>query len=137
MQNTEGLSLSNQEMRYPILLAVLLAGGTLLHAADFKGAAEVLRQAAQASPKPKEKSKDPHEPFREKLKAFQTHGTNLPPAQAATQWLALVDDFEKESGESLGSMRRGLGAGKPVRFDEVMRVLPPPAAWVELEKAVE
>src|SRR6266446_3320324 len=114
MQNKPGPSVSNEEMRCAILLALLLTGSTWLHAADFKGATEVLRQAAQASPRPKEKSKDPSEPFREKLKAFQAQSTNLPPAQAAEQWLALVNDFEKTSGELLGPMRRGLGAGQPL-----------------------
>src|SRR5258707_10268687 len=137
MQNKAGLALSNQEMRFGFILALLLAGSNLLRAADFKGAAEVLRQVAQASPKPTEKSKDPYEPLREKLKAFQAHGANLPPAQAATQWLVLLDDFEKESGELSGSRRRGLSAGRPLQFDDVMKVLPPPTTWTELESAVE
>jgi len=97
MQNKAALPVSNQEMRYSILLALLLAGTTVLPAADFKGATEVLRQAAQASPKPQEKSKDPQAPFRDRLKAFQSQSTNLPPAQVATQWLALVDDFGKQT----------------------------------------
>ena len=138
MQNKAGSSVPNQGIRYAIILAVLITASTVVRAADFKGATEVLRQAAQASPKPaQEKTKDPYEPFREKLKAFQAQITNLAPSQAATQWLALVDDFQKASGEDRDSMRRGLGTLRPLQFEEVMKVLPPPAAWVELEKAVE
>jgi tetratricopeptide (TPR) repeat protein len=137
MQNQAGLSVFNQAMCFAIFLAIFLAGSTSLQAADFKGATEVLRQASQASPKPKEKTKDPHEPFREKLKAFQAQSTNLPPAEAATQWLALVDDFEKESGESAGSIHGGFRPGRALQFEEVVKTLPPPATWVELEKAVE
>ena len=71
--------------------------GVSAPAADFKGAAEVIRQAAQASPKPKEKPKDPNAPFREKLKAFAAASTNLPPAAAATRWLDLVEEFEQRA----------------------------------------
>ena len=61
----------------------LLAGAAIfmanmsLPAAGFKGAAEVWRESTQASVKPKEKTKDPFEPFREKLKAFESQATNL------------------------------------------------------------
>src|SRR2546430_12487127 len=91
-------------MRYVLLAGAVLATNSWLRGADFKGAAEVLRQAAQASPKPKEKSKDPFEPLREKLKGFETQSTNLPAAEAANQWLGLVDEFEKQSAKASGAM---------------------------------
>jgi len=86
---------SNQNMNTVTLFALLLAETTLVQSADFKGAAEVLRQAAQVSPKPQPKNRDPHEQFRQKLVAFQAQSTNLAPALAAQQWLGLVEDFEK------------------------------------------
>src|SRR5437016_11481169 len=118
-----------------IIFSACLAGGFWVAAADFKGAAEVLRQAAQASPKPKEKPKDPNAPFREKLKAFAAESTNLPPSAAATRWLALVEEFEKVSTDSTGlPPGSGLNAVRPLQFDDVMKVLPPPGTWTELEK---
>src|SRR5438094_684371 len=99
MRNKASSMVSNHGMRSATIFAVLVAGDTWLQAAEFKGAAEVLRQAAQAPSKPREQRKDPYEPFREKLKVFQAQSTSLPAAQQATQWLALVDDFEKQSGE--------------------------------------
>jgi hypothetical protein len=44
----------NEALSCATLLALLLAGNVYLHAADFKGAAEALRLAAEASPKPQE-----------------------------------------------------------------------------------
>ncbi len=137
MQNKAGWAVLNENMRLATLLSLLLIVGTPSHGAEFKGAAEVLRQAAQASPKPKEKKDDPYQPFREKLEVFQSQSTNLPPAQAAAQWLALVDEFETQSGESLNRMRSGSRFLIPLQFSDVLKVLPPPSAWSELEKAVE
>src|SRR5437762_9428152 len=105
MRNKAGWAVSDNTMRSLITLIVLLAAPMLPHAADFKGATEVLRQAAQTSAAPKEKSQDPYSPFREKLKAFQSQSTNLPPAQAATQWLALVEEFQNQSSQSRAPMR--------------------------------
>src|SRR5438067_1390015 len=90
-------------MRLTKLLLFLLVLSITTRAADFKETAEVLRQATQASPKSLEKKEDPNQPFRDKLKAFQLQNTNLPPSQAAAQWLALVDEFEKQSGDSANS----------------------------------
>src|ERR1700694_821696 len=90
-KNNSALSLPNASRGFGIISAFLLAGVGFAKAADFKGASEVLREAAQAIPKSKEQSTDPFAPFREKLKAFQTAGTNLPPDQAAAEWLQLVD----------------------------------------------
>src|SRR5260370_33100212 len=91
MRNKAASSVSHKEMRCAIFLSALLGTSVLAAAPEFKGATEVLRQAAQDSPKPKQKTKDPYEPFREKLKAFQVQSTNLPTPQAAAQWIGLVD----------------------------------------------
>jgi hypothetical protein len=137
MQNKAGWSVLNQSMRSVTLISALLAAGVVCRAADFKGAAEVLRQAAQTSPKPQEKKEYPDQPFRDKLNAFESQNTNLPPAQAAGQWLELVDEFEKQSADSMSRLRSGSGFALPLQFSEVLKALPPPAAWNELEKAVE
>ena len=79
------LSASITTRSFGIICVFLLAGVGFTKAEDFKGASEVLREAAQAIPKSKEQSKDPSAPFREKLKSFQTSGTNLPPDQAAAE----------------------------------------------------
>src|SRR5205807_2760054 len=107
-------------------------------AADFKGAAEVLRQATQTSPEAREKPKDPYAPFREKLKAFAAASTNLPPAAAAAGWLALLEEFEKISTDPAALTHSSSPrAVRPLQFDDVMKVLPPPGTWTELEKVVE
>jgi len=141
MQNKTGLAVSIMQMHYKVyykvLLAALLAASSLAEAADFKGATEVLREAAQATPKPKEAEKDSHGPFRERLKSFAVQSTNLPPSQAATQWLAFTEEFEKEFGRDIASPRLRSRVEKGIQFDEVMNALPPPAAWEELAKAVE
>src|SRR5207245_2931056 len=91
-----------------------------------------------ASPKTNaEKPKDPYQSFREKLKVFEAQNTNVPPSQAASGWLVLADDFQKTSGEHHAAAGRGFPAVKMLQFDEVVNVLPPPAAWPELERAIE
>src|SRR6266404_2788893 len=137
MRNKLNWVVSDQQMHCAAVLTILFAASAVSPAADFKGAAEVLQQASQAPSKSKEASKDPYAPFRDKLKAFASQSTNLPPDQAARQWLGLVDEFEKESVRIAGSARRGPWAGRPVQLEEVLEVLSPPASWAELEKAVE
>src|SRR5262245_11367905 len=136
MQNKPSSWVSNTQMGRLAALIILLVASSV-PAADFKGAAEVLQQAAQTATKPNEKPKDPYAPFRDKLKAFASQSTNLPPDQAAQQWLALVDELEKESVRIASSARLGPRAGRPVRLEEVLDTLPPPSSWAELEKAVE
>jgi tetratricopeptide (TPR) repeat protein len=115
-----------------VLLGTTFAGTGILQAADFKGAEQVLREATLASPTAKEKPKDPYAQLREKLKAFETEGGKLPPGEAAKQWLALVDEFGKQSDKA-GAGR----AARPLQMEDVMRALPPPAAWKDLEGAIE
>src|SRR5262245_54826751 len=83
MQNKMFWPAMRHRNKYLITAALLLASGWPASAADFKGATEVLREASQAAPKRKEKPKDPYEPFREKLKAFQSQSASLQPAEAA------------------------------------------------------
>src|SRR5437660_10547210 len=75
-----------------VLLSINVSLGS-----DFKGASEVLRLAAETSAITKEKRAEPNAAFREKLKSFQASNTNLAPADAAKQWLALVEQYETES----------------------------------------
>ncbi len=112
MRNKLNWVVSDQQMHCAAVLTILFAASAVSPAADFKGAAEVLQQASQAPSKSKETSKDPYAPFRDKLKAFASQSTNLPPDKAARQWLGLVDEFEKESVRIAGSARRGPWAGR-------------------------
>jgi tetratricopeptide (TPR) repeat protein len=137
MQNKGWCLVLNNNMRAAILFTLFLIINAELRAADFKGAAEVLRQASQTSPKAKEKKEDPSRPFRDKLKAFEKQSTNLPPGQAASQWLALVDEFENLSGDSMDRFRGGSRFVLPLQFNDVLKAIPQPSAWGELEKAVE
>src|SRR6185436_20158681 len=72
-----------------------------------------------------------------KLKAFESLSTNLQPSESATQWLAFVDGFAEAAAVLREPGPARFRAGRTLQFDEVMRVLPPPKVWAELEKAVE
>src|SRR5215212_8881438 len=100
MRNKSTSTVFLMSMRFSLALIVLVAAAGLLAGAEFKGAAEVLRQAAEsAPPKATQTAEDPYARFQEKLKLFQTQSTNLAPSAAAAQWLALVDEFAKVAGE--------------------------------------
>jgi tetratricopeptide (TPR) repeat protein len=136
MRNNKSTAVSNMSMRLPILFACGLMT-IQTEAADFKGAVAVLKEAAQQKPKPKEQANDPFSAYREKLKAFKTENTNLPPAKAASQWLEIVDEFDKVQADFLKSLRRGRTGSRPLQFQEVLKSLPSPASWAELEKQVD
>jgi hypothetical protein len=75
MQNNAGWAVLNENMRLATLLSFFLIIGAPSHGAEFKGATEVLWQAAQASPKPKEKKDDPYTSERNNSKWVHSGGS--------------------------------------------------------------
>lgn len=106
-------------------------------AANLKGSEAVLRQAADssASEKPAEKQ-SPNEAFRKELKEFAKKSSQLAPAEAAKQWLAFVEQFTALQATPVNNEENS-GENRQVTFDEVIEVLPSPAAWGELAKQIE
>jgi tetratricopeptide (TPR) repeat protein len=104
------------------------------HAQDYLGANVVLQQVQQHNAKPSEKpQRDEQMVLRDNLKAFSQTATNLAPADAAKQWLELVDRAAKIQQQA---MRNYNPNDAPLEADDLMGVLPPPAAWGELAKAI-
>jgi tetratricopeptide (TPR) repeat protein len=115
-----------------------IAGAFLLPEAleaaeDFQGAEAVLRAAAEASAKTEpDKKDDPHSLLRQQIKEFGEKVNSMPPAEAAQGWLALVDQVVKLAREADRLER----PQEPVGADDLIRVLPPPAAWDALGQAI-
>jgi tetratricopeptide (TPR) repeat protein len=107
-------------------------------ATNYLGADIILRQAAESAKpsKSKEAEKSPAAQLREDLKAFQQQSAGLAPAEAAKQWLALVDRLLQLNETPANYGRRG-GMFRPLEPQELVEALPPPPAWGELAKAIE
>src|SRR5947209_17302726 len=137
MRNKIVWLVSKMIMRTFLVLEMFLLWNCLGGAADFKGATEVLQLASESPAKPKQNGDDPNAVFRQKIKAFGSSSTNLTSAEAAKQWLTLVEDFQSELAKSAVEAQIPRREGLGLRFEEIMDVLPPPAYWADLEKAVE
>ena len=113
MRNKFVLLIRKSVTRVALLPPIVLLSINVSLGSDFKGASEVLRLAAETSAITKEKRAEPNAAFREKLKSFQASNTNLAPADAAKQWLALVEQYETESARltpEMGFRHRGPAA---------------------------
>jgi tetratricopeptide (TPR) repeat protein len=104
---------------------------------NYQGAEAVLRQAAESGNKTKSKDDklSPNTQLRADLKAFGQQSAPLTPGDAAAQWLALADRLVQMEETHANYGQRG--ESNPVREEELMEALPPPASWAELEKAIE
>lgn len=107
-------------------------------ATNYEGADAVLRQAAEGSnqPKSKEEKPSPTSQLREDLKAFKQQSASLAPAEAAKQWLALVDRLLQLNETPANYGQQG-GMSHPIQPEELVEALPPPSSWPELGKAIE
>jgi len=124
------------------LWMLILCGGignsSTGRAAEYLGAEKVLRQAmetnepANARPEPP----SPQRQWRADLKSFQTNAPALAPAEAAAQWLKLLDRFT-QLPDSRNGFGRFAGRDEMPTPQELMEVLPPPATWPELARQVE
>lgn len=106
--------------------------------AEYQGAAAVLQQAAESILRTNSETEasSPTKQLRADLKAFQKQSAALPPAEAAKQWLVLVDRFTPITEAPADFFQRP-GKDKPLDPQELLEALPRPAAWAALAKAVE
>ena len=70
------------------------------------------------------------------MKAFKQQSASLAPAEAAKQWLALVDRL-LQLNETPAIYGQQDGMSHPIQPDELVEALPPPSSWAELAKAIE
>jgi hypothetical protein len=126
-------------------IALCLAGAwawtTMAEAAsatNYEGTDAVLRQAAESvnQTKSADEKPSPTTQLRADLKAFKQQSTNLAPAEAAKQWLALVDRLLQLEETPANFGQPGM-ISHPIQPDELVEALPPPANWAELAKAIE
>ncbi|HTQ29736.1 MAG TPA: hypothetical protein VMI53_00865, partial [Opitutaceae bacterium] len=105
-----------------------------IHAQDYMGANAVLHKVEESCAKPNEKhEKDEPSKLRDDLKLFGQISVHLAPAEAATRWLELVDRAAKIQRQSAQNYNPSV---MPITADDLMNVLPPPAVWNELAKAI-
>jgi len=122
-------------------MAFLFAGNVMAQTTPtngYLGADGVLRQAASSSGQTKSKDlKDTRtEKLRQALTAFRQQSVSLPPAEAAKQWLALVDRYLQLNEAAFDFEMRG-GGFHPLEPLELVEALPSPESWGELAKAIE
>jgi tetratricopeptide (TPR) repeat protein len=107
-------------------------------ATNYQGADTVLRQAAESAKQTKtaDEKPSPTTQWRADVKAFKQQSTNLAPAEAAKQWLALADRLLQLEETPANYSQSGM-MSHPVQPEELVEALPPPASWLELAKAIE
>lgn len=115
------------------LLAAVL--GFTANAETYLGASGALQRVEELNAKSgsTNTSGDLQSKLRADLKAFQQNAANLPPAQAATAWLDLVDRAIKIQKQAAVNFNPG---NIPIQADEVLAALPSPAVWKELAAAI-
>lgn len=119
-----------------LLCGVGMAMATPAFSADtLQGAAAVLKSLSDA-PAAKDATKplSGAEQFRADLTNFVSRSKSLAPDVAAREWLAFVDRLEKLSGGA--SFRPDRMDQPPPQFPDVLNVLPSPASWDALGKAI-
>lgn len=115
-------------------LACILFSAQIVLAADYLGASAVLHEVEQRNGTPVTQNKnDASSKLREALKTFGQNSSNLPPAQAAKEWLELVDQATKVQQQSQQSFAPST---RPIQADDVLGVLPPPSSWNDLNKLI-
>jgi tetratricopeptide (TPR) repeat protein len=92
-------------------------------AADYLGASAVLEQAAAAVGSQGSENKTS---LRAAIGAFGREAASLDPTTAAKKWLALVDRLATSTSDR--------GGERDVEFSDLVKVLPPPAAWPALRE---
>ena len=105
---------------------------------NYEGADAVLRQAAESvnQPKSADEKPSPTTQLRTDLKAFKQKSASLAPAEAAKQWLALLDRLLQLNEAPANYGQQG-GMSHPIQPEELVEVLPPPSSWPELGNAIE
>lgn len=118
-----------------LLVTLVLTSASPGRAQDYLGASNVLYQVQERNTKPATaNTNDASALLREDLKTFRQSMTNLAPADAVRGWLALVDRAVKLQRQLAQNYNP---SGIPIRAEDVIEVLPPPAAWDKLAKAIQ
>jgi tetratricopeptide (TPR) repeat protein len=119
----------------PILFGFAISGQSLSAADALQGAIAILRQTEVVGTETKKES-SPAKKLLAEIKAFPDRAATIQPADAAAEWLRLVDAVDKmsEEGEASGGM-------DPYWFKlsmpELVAALPPPETWKELARQIE
>jgi tetratricopeptide (TPR) repeat protein len=121
---------------YRTLAAAALAGlsFTQTWAQQLEGADSVLRKVSEQLARKSPATANPAAALRQKLEAFDRDSKNLPPDQAATQWLALVEAYNiipREMFQQAGSYAERL------TFERLLRSLPRPESWKAVSAAIQ
>lgn len=118
-----------------LFLIVLFASSAAGAEGLVEGAAAFVRQVLERAQG--KESSDPKEitALQREIEQFPTVAQKLPPAETAREWLKLVDRTQSLSPGARTGMR-GMFESYG-NTDRLLLVLPPPAAWPELARAVK
>ena len=122
-------------MKLPVLLVSVCLSVSASAAEPLRGAAAILGDlAAKASAQAAQPAAvSPVAQLRTDLTGFATRAGTPAPAAAANEWLALADRLAKIYAQRQNADDEVYA---PPQFSELLAVLPPPAAWDEIAKAV-
>ncbi|HVR35945.1 MAG TPA: tetratricopeptide repeat protein [Methylomirabilota bacterium] len=117
------------------MILLLACGIGLTRAADdYLGAETVLQRAIEEREAPESDELTPAAELKRDLAAFREAANQLPPDEAARQWMALADRFRSlDPAGWTGSSR----SDPPPQFKDLIDVLPPPPAWNALESVLQ
>jgi tetratricopeptide (TPR) repeat protein len=104
-----------------------------VQAQDYMGASALLQQVEESHAKPGSKQTNEVSNLRDDLKAFSKNAAALAPADAAKQWLELVDRAAKIQQQAGGSDN---SSDMPVSGQDLLAALPPPVDWSTLAQAI-
>lgn len=101
--------------------------------ADLKGANAIITQLQQAQTSPAAKLTDlAKDPFQKALTEYQSNSPKLVPSAATEGWLALLPLWN----QSRPNRNRYSASESDIGFNSLIQVLPPPAAWSDLQKGM-
>ncbi|MEO6970956.1 MAG: hypothetical protein ABI217_08680 [Chthoniobacterales bacterium] len=118
------------------ICCLFLAGDSSAIKAEglIEGAAALIRHVIEQATSQEPANSAEVAALRRDIEQFPAAVRKLAPAEAAREWLKLVDRAQSLSPRSIRAnsyFMEGFGAG-----DSLLKVLTPPAAWPELAKAV-
>jgi tetratricopeptide (TPR) repeat protein len=127
--------LSASVQKIILVLAVIALVTTSRSAENYVGANALLRAVEESTAKTNapDKKTNAVAMLRADLKAFREAMPTLSSADAAKRWLGLLDRSAETDRRAVAGRA---AATQPIRVDELLEALPPPAAWIELARAI-